>query len=156
MSARMECTILSAESNDGGCIGPLPLAARRATLRGYMGQRQIIEADLAWTASGFDQGVRITVDDHGIIEQVGAAAARPTIRLNNRAILPGMINAHSHAFQRGLRGYGETFPEGKGSFWTWREAMYRLVETMDDGAIHRLSRQAFAEMLAAGVTSVGE
>jgi formimidoylglutamate deiminase len=69
-----------------------------------------------------------------------------------------MINAHSHAFQRGLRGRGESFPppQGAGNFWTWRQAMYQLVESMDEQTIYRLSIQAFKEMLAAGITTVGE
>ena len=47
-------------------------------------------------------------------------------------------------------------PKGVGSFWSWRETMYELVESMDETTIYRLSRQAFAEMLAAGITTVGE
>ena len=73
-----------------------------------------------------------------------------------RALIPGMINVHSHAFQRGLRGHGETFPQGAGSFWTWREAMYKLVESLDAQRLWQLSVQAFQEMLRAGVTTVGE
>ena len=64
--------------------------------------------------------------------------------------------AHSHAFQRGLRGHGETFPEGAGNFWTWREAMYDLVGRLDAEELHALSRQCFREMRAAGITTVGE
>lgn len=120
-----------------------------------MDRREIIEADLTWTGSRFERGVRVEVD-RGVIGQVGRPAENATIRLPGRALLPGMINAHSHAFQRGLRGLGETFPQGKGSFWTWREAMYALVESLDARRIHELSVQAFREMLAAGVTTVGE
>src|SRR5688572_16545271 len=121
-------------------------------------ERQVIEADLTWTSAGrFERGVRIAVD-RGMIDEVGALPAKATVRLANRAILPGMINAHSHAFQRGLRGRGEMFPpaEGTGNFWTWRQEMYRLVESIDEPTMHRLSVQAFREMLAAGVTTVGE
>jgi formimidoylglutamate deiminase len=72
------------------------------------------------------------------------------------AHLPGFVNAHSHAVQRGLRGRGERFPAGAGSFWTWREAMYRLVEELDHDALRALTERAFREMLAAGITTVGE
>lgn len=120
-------------------------------------QGQIIEADHTWMAAGrFERGVRIAIDQNGMIEKVGGLPDEPTRRLRDRALLPGFINVHSHAFQRGLRGYGEQFPEGKGSFWTWRDAMYQLVESMDAATLHRLSVQAFREMLAAGVTTVGE
>ncbi|MCI0363105.1 MAG: formimidoylglutamate deiminase [Phycisphaerales bacterium] len=122
-------------------------------------ERQVIEADLTWTSAGrFERGVRIAVDGRGMIDEVGPLPAQQTLRLADRAILPGMINAHSHAFQRGLRGRGEMFPpdEGAGNFWTWRQEMYRLVESIDEPTMHRLSVQAFREMLAAGVTTVGE
>jgi formiminoglutamate deiminase len=66
--------------------------------------------------------------------------------------IPGLANAHSHAFQRALRGRAH----GPGSFWTWREQMYALAETIDPDGLHRLARATFAEMALAGVTVVGE
>jgi formimidoylglutamate deiminase len=72
------------------------------------------------------------------------------------AILPGFVNAHSHAFQRGMRGQGETFREGQGSFFTWRASMYELVASLDAERAYRTSRTAFEEMLDAGITTVGE
>jgi formiminoglutamate deiminase len=73
-----------------------------------------------------------------------------------RYAIAAMPNAHSHAFQRGLRGHGETFPEGAGSFWTWREAMYALVERLDAEEFKTLCLQAFRELRSAGVTTLGE
>ncbi|MFG0329453.1 MAG: formimidoylglutamate deiminase [Phycisphaerales bacterium] len=122
-------------------------------------EREIIEADLTWTGEAFEAGILVELDEDGAIESVGPrveGGPAPTRRLSNRAILPGMVNAHSHAFQRGLRGRGERFPDGAGSFWSWREAMYDLVETMDESLIESLTRHAFREMLGAGITCVGE
>ena len=51
---------------------------------------------------------------------------------------------------------GERFAAGAGSFWSWREAMYALVSTLDRASLGRVCRQAFAEMRDAGITSVGE
>ncbi len=121
-----------------------------------MGDTQIIEADLTWVRGRFERDVKITVGSKGQIEAIGSSELTPTVRLRDRAILPGMINAHSHAFQRGLRGRGEQFPRGAGSFWTWRKAMYGLVDRMDEQTVYAFSKQAFAEMLAAGITTVGE
>ncbi len=121
-----------------------------------MRETQIIEADLTWVDGRFRPGVKITVGANGRIEAVGSLDATVSLRLKDRAILPGMINAHSHTFQRGLRGRGEQFPRGAGSFWSWREAMYELVNQMDEPKIYALSRQAFTEMLACGITTVGE
>ena len=121
-----------------------------------MGDTQIIEADLTWVKGRFERDVKITVGSKGQIEAVGSSELTPTVRLRDRAILPGMINAHSHAFQRGLRGRGETFGQSAGSFWSWRKAMYGLVDRMDEQTVYALSKQAFGEMLAAGITTVGE
>jgi formimidoylglutamate deiminase len=118
--------------------------------------KQIVEADLTWTGLRFESGVRIAVNERGRIAGAGPLATEPTRRLTGMALLPGFVNVHSHAFQRGLRGQGESFPAGKGSFWTWREAMYRLVAGLDESGFHRLSLQAFGEMLDAGITTVGE
>lgn len=111
---------------------------------------------MTWTGKRFEKDVLVALSDDGIIESVGTSDAKPTKQLKGKALLPGMINAHSHAFQRGLRGLGETFPHGAGNFWTWRQAMYSLVEKMTEQRIYDLSAQAFKEMLTAGITTVGE
>ncbi len=118
----------------------------------------LIEAELTWSAGSFVPGLRVALGESGRIEALGSAAELPgEVRsMPGRALIPGLINAHSHAFQRGLRGRGERFPAGSGSFWTWREAMYGLVAEMTPERIHGLSLTAFQEMLAAGFTSVGE
>jgi formiminoglutamate deiminase len=67
--------------------------------------------------------------------------------------LPGLANAHSHAFQRALRGRTHA---GEGSFWTWREQMYELAGALDPDSCFALSRAAFGEMALAGITCVGE
>jgi formimidoylglutamate deiminase len=121
-----------------------------------MAHQQIIEADWTWTGARFERDVQVVVSPGGVIERVGAFSERPTLRLAHQALLPGFINVHSHAFQRGLRGRGETFPQGAGSFWTWREAMYALVDSMTSERLYELTCQAFSEMLACGITTVGE
>ncbi|MGH7549347.1 MAG: formimidoylglutamate deiminase [Gemmatimonadota bacterium] len=117
---------------------------------------EVVEADLTWTGETFEPGIQVAIDSTGRIEAVGRLG-RPTDRqLGHRALLPGLVSAHSHAFQRGLRGRGERFPEGVGSFWTWREAMYGLVESLDAERFRRTCATAFREMLDAGITAVGE
>jgi len=69
--------------------------------------------------------------------------------------IPAMPNAHSHAFQRGLRGRAER-SGGHDDFWTWREQMYRLAGELDPASIERVSFATFAEMAAAGYGVVGE
>jgi formiminoglutamate deiminase len=67
--------------------------------------------------------------------------------------IPGLANAHSHAFQRALRGRTQA---GRGDFWTWRERMYEVVEAIDPDLYLALARATFAEMALAGITAVGE
>lgn len=121
-----------------------------------MSRTQVVQADLTWTGATFEPGVQVAVGDAGRILETGALGRRPTHRFPGCALLPGFVNAHSHAFQRGLRGRGETFPEGAGSFWTWRTAMYDLVDGLAPRDVRALCVQAFREMRAAGITSVGE
>ena len=76
-------------------------------------------------------------------------------RLPGRMLLPGLTNAHSHAFQRGLRGHVQWAP-GTDSFWSWRDRMYALANQLPPDGIGAVSSLAYAEMLRAGFTSVGE
>ena len=119
---------------------------------------QILLADLTWTGNRFERDWEVHIDSTGRISRVRRAdpPSSDAIRLEGRALLPGMIYAHSHAFQRALRNRPERFDTGTGTFWTWRDTMYRLVEELDLNSLYDTSRQCFREMLQAGVTSVGE
>src|SRR5260370_19657944 len=78
------------------------------------------------------------------------------MRLASRAMLPGMINAHSHAFQRVLRGRTEYRTSDRDSFWTWREMMYSAATRLTPEDIYDASRMAFLEMVLGGIIAVGE
>ncbi|MEU6073399.1 formimidoylglutamate deiminase [Micromonospora sp. NPDC047074] len=67
--------------------------------------------------------------------------------------LPGLANAHSHAFHRALRGHTHG---GRGDFWTWRDRMYAVAARLDPDSYLALARAVYAEMALAGVTCVGE
>ena len=117
---------------------------------------RVLEAELTWTGAAFEPGIQIAIGADGRIEAVGTLARPGAERLPGLALLPGFVDAHSHAFQRALRGSGESFPAGAGSFWTWRQAMYALVESLDRDSLRRISAQTFGEMRDAGITTVGE
>ena len=68
-------------------------------------------------------------------------------------VLPGLANAHSHAFHRALRGRTH---DGGGTFWTWRERMYAVAAQLDPDSYLALATATYAEMALAGVTAVGE
>ena len=121
-----------------------------------MNDTEVVEAELTWTGESFESGIRIVIGEDGRIIRVGRLKRDPTRVLKGQALLPGFVNAHSHAFQRGLRGLGERFPSGAGSFWSWRDAMYGLVEQLGPEDFLAVTTQAFLEMRAAGITTVGE
>jgi formiminoglutamate deiminase len=111
--------------------------------------------ELAWLGGErAEAGVVVEVDDGRIAAVTGGASIPPAGAERLAGLtLPGLANAHSHAFQRALR--GRTHRDG-GSFWTWREQMYRVADRLDPGGYHALARATFAEMALAGVTCVGE
>lgn len=107
----------------------------------------------AWLGGDAAQAaVRITLGDDGRIVSVEAGAPPGDAERLRGLTIPGLANAHSHAFQRALRGRAQ----GPGSFWSWREQMLALAETIDPDAYLALARATFAEMALAGVTVVGE
>ncbi|MDX6579409.1 MAG: formimidoylglutamate deiminase, partial [Gaiellales bacterium] len=78
--------------------------------------------------------------------------------LHRRLLVPGLVNAHSHAFQRALRGRVERVdPEHPfDDFWTWREEMFAAATALDPDSVRRTSEACFREARAAGYTTVGE
>ncbi|MCB0131233.1 MAG: amidohydrolase family protein, partial [Caldilineaceae bacterium] len=83
--------------------------------------------------------------------------ARDALRLEGAwIIMPGMATAHSHAFQRLLRGHTQRRADAGGTFWSWRGLMYALAEQMDPAGMVAVARLAFAELAISGVTAVGE
>lgn len=70
--------------------------------------------------------------------------------------LPGIVNQHSHAFQRAMAGLAERMTHPSDSFWTWRETMYRMAARFDPDILQAVAAQLYAEMLEAGYTTVCE
>ena len=114
---------------------------------------RIVAVTSAEIPEGFTGGENVFVEtEPGVGVRVGRV-----IRLRNRAMLPGMVNAHSHAFQRVIRGRTEyRGAHASDSFWTWREMMYAAAERLTPDDIYDASRMAFMEMVLSGITSVGE
>ncbi|HEX7825375.1 MAG TPA: amidohydrolase family protein, partial [Mycobacterium sp.] len=98
-------------------------------------------------------GVLITVADGRITAVEADTAALPSSHRLPGLVIPGMGNAHSHAFHRALRSRTQ---RGHGSFWTWRDLMYQAADRLDPDSYRRLARGVYAEMALAGITSVGE
>jgi len=80
----------------------------------------------------------------------------PAIERVDGIVVPGMPNAHSHAFQRAMAGSAEYRMSARDSFWTWRRAMYALANRVGPEDLRIVATQLFVEMLKAGYTSVAE
>ena len=112
-------------------------------------------ARAALLPDGWAENVRLTIVD-GIIAEVEMGAAVQLQDEVHSAILPGMPNLHSHAFQRGMAGLAERRGPSADSFWTWRETMYRFVERVGPEELKAIAALAYVEMLECGFTRVGE
>ena len=111
-------------------------------------------APLAWLDGMVAADVLLEVTDgrfSAVNRDAGAQSADAT-RLPGLT-LPGLANAHSHAFHRALRGRTHG---GRGTFWTWRKQMYRVAEALDPDSYFELARAVYAEMALAGISCVGE
>jgi formiminoglutamate deiminase len=110
--------------------------------------------ELAWLGGDEpERGVLLSIEDGVLATVTPTPAAPPDAERLDGLTLPGLANAHSHAFQRALRGRTHA---GTGSFWTWREQMYALAETITPDSYLPLARATFEEMALAGITVVGE
>ncbi len=113
-------------------------------------------AHKALLPDGWADDVRLQLVD-GRIGEVSRGQQPADTDTVTDCIIPGVGNAHSHAFQRALAGRTEErSPDGCDSFWTWRKRMYDLAASMDAELLRAVARQAYAEMLENGYTSVAE
>lgn len=108
----------------------------------------------AWLGDHVEPGVSLDVAD-GRVTAVrgGVETPPPGAEVLRGLTLPGLANAHSHAFHRALRG---TVQVGSGTFWTWREVMYDVAARLTPDTYFALARAVYAEMALAGITAVGE
>lgn len=115
-----------------------------------------IHARKALLADGWAEAVRLRIAGGriaGIEREVKPADTDTACGI----VIPGLCNAHSHAFQRALAGHTEDrSPADEDNFWTWRSRMYALAAHIDADALAGIARQVYAEMVASGYTAVAE
>lgn len=114
-----------------------------------------IHAAHALVQGNWRQNVRISIAD-GRIAGVACDVAAEAGDDHQGIVLPAMPNLHSHAFQRGMAGLAERRHTSSDTFWSWREAMYRLALTISPAQIEAIAGQLYMEMLEAGFSRVGE
>ncbi len=128
------------------------------------------QLECAYLPQGWVRGAIVTVSAAGLITKIsldqapadgpephdrGPEAACGIERIDG-IVVPGIPNAHSHAFQRALAGSAEYRTSARDSFWTWRDAMYALANRLEPDELEIIAAQLFTEMLEAGYTSVAE
>ena len=115
-----------------------------------------IHARKALLADGWAERVRLKVAN-GRIASIEKGVGQRDSDTSVGIIIPGLCNAHSHAFQRALAGHTEErAPGNRDTFWSWRSRMYRLAARVDAAALTAIARQLYSEMLCSGYTAVAE
>src|SRR4051794_17599294 len=111
--------------------------------------------ELAWLGGErVESGVLVALDGERIASVETGVASSPADAVSLPGVtIPGLANAHSHAFQRALRGRTQV---ERGDFWSWRRGMYEVAEAIDPDLSLSLARATFGEMALAGITAVGE
>jgi len=119
----------------------------------------------AWTGSSERQGwvrdVLLEIDGHGRWSRVSEGVTCDQARARGAEIvagplLPGVIDAHSHAFQRAFAGLAERRENEHDDFWSWRDRMYRVALSVSPDALRAIATQLYIELLRGGYTHVCE
>ncbi len=113
-------------------------------------------APYALLPEGWARNVRFDVDPAGNLVNVATDRSADGAVTLTGVVVPGMIDVHSHAFQRALAGLAERAgPEGD-NFWSWREVMYRFLARLSPDDVEAIATQLYVELLKHGYTSVVE
>jgi len=111
-----------------------------------------ITAGWALLPDGWHQRVALSINAEGMITSIASAAGPEDCQI----MIPGMINAHSHVFQRGLLGRTQRFQRPEDDFWSWRSEMYRAADTLTPERQESVAYHTFRDMISKGYTTVCE
>ena len=115
-------------------------------------------APRAWLPEGWREHVLLEVgsDGHWSTVTPGVAQAPADASVLAGPVLPGLVDAHSHAFQRAFVGLAERRDAEDDDFWSWRERMYAVAEQMTPESLRAIAARLYAELLRGGYTQVCE
>ncbi len=114
-------------------------------------------ADWAWVEGRWQASVLLEIDALGAWSGVSAGVAQPAAaRRLTGAVLPGLVNGHSHAFQRAFAGLTERRESASDDFWSWRERMYSVALRITPEQMQAVAAQLYIELLRGGYTQVCE
>ncbi len=119
--------------------------------------KALLWAPRAWIGSAWAESVLMQVDDQGHWSQITPHTTAPAeaTRLPG-PVLPGLVNAHSHAFQRAFAGMAERRDSAHDDFWSWRERMYGVALRITPEQLHAVACHLYSELLAGGYTHTCE
>lgn len=118
----------------------------------------LLWAPCAWLPDGWREQVLLRVGGDGRWAEVRVGVATPPAGATvvDAPLLPGLVNAHSHAFQRAFAGLAERRESASDDFWSWRERMYRVALRVDAAQLQAIAAQLYVELLHGGYTQVCE
>lgn len=112
--------------------------------------------ELALLPGGWARDVRVKVSGGGDFGEILPGGAREGTRRVAGAVVPGIPNVHSHAFQRAMAGLTESGGTAEYGFGSWRERMYAFLARLSPDDVQVIASQLYAEMLRHGYTAVAE
>jgi formimidoylglutamate deiminase len=114
-------------------------------------------APQAWVGGRWQSAVLLQAGADGNWAQVRPGVERPPgALLLDGPVLPGLVNAHSHAFQRAFAGLAERRNVNQDDFWSWRDHMYRVALRVTPAQQHAIAAQLYLELLRGGYTHTCE
>jgi formimidoylglutamate deiminase len=113
------------------------------------------QPEVLYADGGFVTNTGAVSDDSGRITKKRETSGR-TVPFLRKALLPGLVNVHSHSFQRLIRGKSESRRTSGKDFWSWRGTMYHAAARLSPEDVYDVTRMTFLEMAHAGITTVGE
>ena len=118
----------------------------------------LLWAPRAWLPGGWQAQVLLRIGSDGCWSEVSAGVAPPPegTQILSQPLLPGLVNAHSHAFQRAFAGLAERRESEADDFWSWRDRMYRVALRVSPGQRRAIAAQLYVELLQGGYTQVCE
>ena len=123
-----------------------------------MPEGAVLWAPRAWLPGGWQDGVLLSVGADGRWAEVtpGVPAPPPGAELLSGPLLPGLVDAHSHAFQRAFAGLAERRESAADDFWSWRERMYAVALRIGPDELRAFAAQLAVELLMGGYTQLCE
>lgn len=116
-----------------------------------------LHAPLAWVDGRWQRDVLLSVDANGHWSDISVnLPAPPDAEKLAGPVIPSLVNAHSHAFQRAFVGLAERREAGQDDFWSWRDRMYALALRISPQQLRAVATQLYAELLRGGYTQVCE